>query len=255
MSHDVSARAAREQAAYDDDVVRGESAKLHSRLAHVFLGPNSAAAEAFFVSRLAEWTPGADVLECGCHEGALAHLLDSFGPSSLTGIDISRRAIEEASAERGHLAEYLVMDAAAMTFPDKKFDLVMGRAILHHLDFEQALLGIHRVLRPGGHAVFMEPLRSNPAAKLFRALTPKARTPDEAPLTAAQVRFGDNLFGVGSHFFANLASVPVGVVSSLLVRSPNNWAMRTADVIDRALARTPVRYWMRVVVLAWERPQ
>ena len=254
MNDDVSARAAREQAAYDGTSVFGESAKLHSRFAHVFLGPNSTAAEAFFASHLAEWAPGADVLECGCSDGALTYVLAPLQPRSITGIDISRNAIEQARAERGHLAEYLVMDAAAMTFPDNRFDLVLGRAILHHLDVEQALLDIYRVLRPGGHAVFMEPLRGNPLARLFRALTPKARTPDEAPLSAAQIHFGDKLLGVGEHFFANLVSVPVGVLSSLTTRVPDNTAMRMADVVDRALARTVLRYWMRGVVLTWQKP-
>jgi SAM-dependent methyltransferase len=255
MSTDLSPRAAREQAAYDGSAVLGESARLHSRFAHVFLGPNSVAAEDFFFSRLAEWAPGRYVLECGCYGGTLTHALASFGPRSITAIDISRNAIEEARAERGHLAEYQVMDASAMTFPDDSFDLVIGRAILHHLDFEQALLGIHRVLRPGGHAMFMEPLRGNPAAKVFRALTPKARTLDEVPLSVAQIRHGDQLFGLGRHFFANLVSVPVGVVSSLTKNNPENRAMRVADVIDRALAQTVLRYWMRIVVLTWEKSQ
>jgi hypothetical protein len=101
----------------------------------------------------------------------------------------------------------------------------------------------------------MEPLRGNPVAKLYRALTPKARTVDETPLSAAQICFGDQMFGPGRHFFANLVSVPVGVVSSLLTRSPYNRAMGMANLVDRALTRTALRYWMRVVVLTWEKPQ
>jgi SAM-dependent methyltransferase len=255
MNEDVSARTAREQAAYDGDSVFGESARLHSRFAHVLLGPNSAASEAFFWACLSEWAPGADVLECGCHHGALARLLVPLQPRSLVGIDISPKAIDEARAVCGGPAEYRVMDAAALTFPADSFDLVMGRAILHHVDFERALAGVHRVLRPGGHAVFVEPLRGNPAAKLFRALTPKARTEDEAPLSAAQIGHGDKLFGTRRHFFANLLSVPVGVVSSLVAEVADNRAMRVADVIDRALARTVLRYWMRIVVLTWEKPR
>lgn len=54
--------------------------------------------------------------------------LASLEPRSVTGIDISPKAIEQASDERGSLAEYEVMDAASMTFPDNRFDLVIGRA-------------------------------------------------------------------------------------------------------------------------------
>jgi len=91
---------------------------------------------------------------------------------------------------------------------------------------ERALRDTHRVLRPGGHALFVEPLRGNPVAKLVQALTPEARTADESPLSGAQIRFGNELFGSSEHFFANLLSVPAGVVSSLTARTPDNAGMR-----------------------------
>jgi len=253
MTEHGSARAAREQAAYDGTSVLGESAALHARFVHVFQSPNSLAAEAFFYGRLREWSAGADVLECGCHDGALAEALHYSGARTIVGIDISQKAIEEAQAKRWGLAEYRLMDAAALTFPESSFDLVVGRAILHHTDFERTLAGILRVLRPGGHALFTEPLRGSPAARLFRVLTPRARTTDETPLSVEQIRLGDRLFGAGEHFFANLVSMPAGVVSSLVAKTPDNVMMRSADAVDRALARTALRYWMRAVVLTWEK--
>ncbi len=39
---------------------------------------------------------------------------------------------------------------------------VLGKQILHHLDMTQAVPEIARVLRPGGRAVFLEPLIHNP---------------------------------------------------------------------------------------------
>lgn len=67
------------------------------------------------------------------------------------------------------------------------------------------------------------------------------------------MRLGDSLFGSGAHFFANLMSVPIGVLSSQIMECPDNLSMRVADRVDRALANTPIRYWMRIVVLAWEK--
>ena len=69
------------------------------------------------------------------------------------------------------------MDAHHLDFPDESFDLVFGRAILHHLDFETAIKEVKRVLKRGGHAAFAEPLGDSPFAKLFRLLTPRAYTP------------------------------------------------------------------------------
>ena len=48
-----------------------------------------------------------------------------------------------------------VADAEALPFADGSFDLVFGHAVLHHLpDLDQAWREIHRVLAPGGVAVF-----------------------------------------------------------------------------------------------------
>ncbi|QEC47691.1 class I SAM-dependent methyltransferase [Baekduia soli] len=54
-----------------------------------------------------------------------------------------------------------VADAEALPFEDASFDLVFGHAVLHHLpDLDQAWREIHRVLAPGGLAVFAgEPSR------------------------------------------------------------------------------------------------
>jgi SAM-dependent methyltransferase len=48
-----------------------------------------------------------------------------------------------------------VCDAEELPFEDGSFDLVIGHAVLHHIpDLDQAWREIHRVLRPGGLAVF-----------------------------------------------------------------------------------------------------
>src|SRR3546814_4334755 len=52
-----------------------------------------------------------------------------------------------------------------------------------------------RVLRPGGRAVFIEPLGLNPAIELYRRFTPSARTPDEHPLLRRDFRRFDAAFG------------------------------------------------------------
>src|SRR3546814_2369311 len=103
-----------------------------------------------------------------------------------TGIDISDVAIEkgrERARQKGFTNVRLeAMNAEAMTFPDDSFDLVFGSGIIHHLDIDRAFGEIARVLRPGGRAVFIEPLGLNPAIGLYRRFTPSARTPDEHPL-------------------------------------------------------------------------
>ncbi|MBF6619470.1 MAG: class I SAM-dependent methyltransferase [Patulibacter sp.] len=134
---------------------------------------------------------GAAILEYGCGPGSLAFDLGRAG-YDVTGIDISPVAIEQATqraADEGlsERVRFVVMNAEAMTLDDDSFDVVCGSGIIHHLDIDRALSEISRVLRPGGRAVFVEPLAHNPGLRAFRALTPKLRTPDEHPLTMSDL--------------------------------------------------------------------
>jgi ubiquinone/menaquinone biosynthesis C-methylase UbiE len=79
------------------------------------------------------------------------------------------------------------MDANALAFPDGMFDLCFGSGVIHHLRLPEALGEIRRVLKIGGTMIFLEPLATNAVIELYRRLTPKDRTADETPLTAAHL--------------------------------------------------------------------
>jgi SAM-dependent methyltransferase len=247
---EVSRRAQNERRSYDEGHVFSASRALHSRFAHVFESPNALRAEWRFREQVAGRCRDAEVLELGCFDGAKSLRYLELRPKRFVGIDIS--AVQVAKArERGLDAR--VMDAQKLEFADASLDLVFGAAILHHLDFEHALREIHRVLRPGGGAVFIEPLRDNPAWKLFRLLTPAARTPEELPLSRAQIEWADGLFGGHQHHFVGLVSTGLGSLTSLLPVRADNRVLRAADWVDLRLELTSLRYWMRQAVLAWEK--
>ena len=48
-----------------------------------------------------------------------------------------------------------------MPFPDDSIDVVFGIAILHHLDLDLVSREVRRVLKPGGRAIFQEPVRNS----------------------------------------------------------------------------------------------
>ncbi len=48
------------------------------------------------------------------------------------------------------------------SYPDAGFDSVVGSSVLHHLELEEALGEIYRVLKPGGTIYFTEPNMLNP---------------------------------------------------------------------------------------------
>lgn len=160
--------------------------------------------------------PGKHVLEYGCGPGSYSFFMAERG-AHVTGIDISVTAIElanrrAASQSRCGTAAFFVMDAECLGFPDGSFDVVCGRAILHHLDMERSLSEIVRVLKENGRAVFVEPLGHNPFINLYRRRTPKLRTVDEHPLLTSDLATIKAKFqNVTFRYFhlCSLASVPL----------------------------------------------
>ena len=164
---------------------------------------------------LTRYGPGTSVLEFGCGPGFFAPFLASRG-ANVTGIDISDTAIEQAREKaaregvKGNLT-LRVMNAEKLEFPDQSFDLICGVAILHHLDLNKAYGEIARTLKPGGRAVFLEPLGHNPIINLYRKMTPNLRTEDEHPLLMPDLRLANRYFNeLGLHYFTlhSLLAVP-----------------------------------------------
>lgn len=98
----------------------------------------------------------ADILEIGCSAGPLQQILKTDGYTSLTGIDISEKAI--ALARYRGVPNVSVMDGARLDFPDASFDLLLASDVLEHIEDEvQAVREWTRVLRPGGQMIVFVP--------------------------------------------------------------------------------------------------
>jgi SAM-dependent methyltransferase len=170
----------------------------------------------------------------------LAWLEDpSIVPPRITCINISEVELEKgiACAKRTvNKPDFQLMDAHNLQFAPGSFDVVFGAGILHHLDLEKALKEIERVLKSDGLFVFTEPLDMNPFGRILRRLTPKARTPDEKPLRRTQLARISEEFKC-SFYYEEFFSVPAGVLSRLLFRSPENALCASAFAIDETLIR------------------
>ena len=102
------------------------------------------------VSVASPWLGDVDVLEVGCGTGLILERLGRRARSAV-GVDLSPGMLERARA-RG--LEVHQSDASSLPFDDESFDLVVSFKVLAHVeDIGGALREIHRVLRPGGHAV------------------------------------------------------------------------------------------------------
>ncbi|HEY4135167.1 MAG TPA: class I SAM-dependent methyltransferase [Alphaproteobacteria bacterium] len=184
---------------------------------------------------------GADVLEYGCAAGDIS-LTHARGARSITGIDISDAWIARANeAAEGTQARFLCMNAEQMDLPDNAFDLVFGCSIVHHLDIDRCYAEIRRVLRPGGTALFLEPLGHNPVINAYRDRTPEARTVDEHPLLRRD-------FVTARKYFSDikLSFYGLSTLGAVVLRLP----VSPFRALDRLLLSLPGLKWQAWFVLS-----
>jgi SAM-dependent methyltransferase len=105
---------------------------------------------------------GMRVLELGCGTGYFTREMARSG-ADIVAIDISPELLEIARANcSAPNVRYEIQNAYELSYPDAVFDSVVGSSVLHHLEVEEALRKIYRVLKPGGTIYFTEPNMLNP---------------------------------------------------------------------------------------------
>jgi ubiquinone/menaquinone biosynthesis C-methylase UbiE/uncharacterized protein YbaR (Trm112 family) len=117
---------------------------------------------------------GENAVEIGAGTGALTlGLLEHRTFRVIVATDISLKFLQYLRRQGVHYQELAVIacDANNLNFCDGAFGVVLGRSILHHLvDYRATLESAFRILRPGGAAIFYEPLLQG---KIFIALFAK----------------------------------------------------------------------------------
>jgi ubiquinone/menaquinone biosynthesis C-methylase UbiE len=188
---------------------------------------------------------GKRIVDFGCGSGANSVLLANRG-AHVWGIDISedllrlaKRRLAVSGREKG--ASFIAGSAHDMPFPDDSIDVVFGIAILHHLDLDLVSQEVRRVLKPGGRAIFQEPVRNSPVVRFVRSLIPY-RAPDispyERPLTDAELeRFARGFKKWSVRAFA-LPHVQIGQVLPVV----KNYWQRLYAVDRTVLHRAP---WLK----------
>lgn len=104
------------------------------------------------------------LLDFGCGTGFYSVIFAKIG-YQVFGFDIAPNNIAIASrlSEKYGLQDkttFTVSVAETLDYPDEHFDVVTGINILHHVDIKNALTECMRVLKPGGIAMFHEPVRA-----------------------------------------------------------------------------------------------
>lgn len=99
------------------------------------------------------------VLDAGCGVGGSSIYLAANCGCSVTGISLSERQVEQASAQArkrkvDQLARFTVMNYSATDYPDRSFDVVWAcESVCYADDKEQFIREAWRLLKPGGRLV------------------------------------------------------------------------------------------------------
>ncbi len=153
----------------------------------------------------------ANVLEIGCGLGIKKAKYYISNNCKYVGIDISEICIntnlKNADFEKLSV-EYYVDDANNLPkLKGRKFDLIFMSGVLHHLDYEPALITLKNLLSEKGRLIMIEPMGENPFINIFRALTPSIRTIDEHPLLFKDLNYIKSIFPSSRFEFHGITSL------------------------------------------------
>lgn len=110
-------------------------------------------------------TPGSRVLDLGCGRGGVVELFWR-DVKLATGLDPDSPSLSEHRATGMPIIRGV---GESLPFAGESFDLIVCLWVLEHLrEPEKVLREVHRVLRPGGHFVFLTPNLRNPLLLLNR---------------------------------------------------------------------------------------
>lgn len=247
----MQSRIEREREFHNKEFADSERAKINSVY---FVTRDSTR---YYEELLEQHANGSYVLEYGCGPNSYAFWLAQRG-ARVMGIDISDTAIEqmrERSTQRPHpeRVAFQRMNAEELEFADNTFDVICGRAILHHLDLAKSFAEIARTLKPTGHAFFVEPLGHNPVINAYRNRTPELRTEDEHPLMMRDLKMAETYFGkVEAHYYhlGSLAAAPF--VGTKVFEPVLNTLEATDQMLFKVLPFMRKHAW--AVVLAFSHP-
>lgn len=130
---------------------------------------------------------GKTVLDIGCGLGESTVFLAKHG-AKVTGIDISEKALnvgKKLAKVHGvnNLVSFKIGDIQKLPYKNESSDIIIGKAVLHHVNLPKAVKEVHRVLKPKGIAIFSDPLDYNIIVKIYDNFASKGlRSPGERRL-------------------------------------------------------------------------
>jgi ubiquinone/menaquinone biosynthesis C-methylase UbiE len=195
---------------------------------------------------------GKRVLDLGCGDGECTALVAAHG-GRVAALDIStdllgmarERAVLDGAAD---IVTPLCASVHSVPLASASVDIVFGMAVLHHVDLALAAEEVYRVLKPGGRAIFTEPIRNSKMLAAVRALIPYRQpdiSPFERPLRLDEIRMFSKKFRGFEHRVFDLPFVRLLRVC----RARPTWQSRAYAADAQLLRRWPsLRHFASVMV-------
>lgn len=176
------------------------------------------------------------VIDVGCGNGALLEALLSAG-FACTGIDssaVSVRHVNERFLARRGFQEAMTGSVDRLPLPDGRAGTALLVEVVEHLDgptLSRTLTELHRVLRPGGHAIVTVPNQEDLQAAMvacpecgcvFHRMQ-HVRSLSPASLSAVLRGAGFEIVTVLETDFANWGGQGLGRLVALARRMVNRW--------------------------------
>lgn len=164
----------------------------------------------FILSELGD-VRGLTILELGTGRGEGATYFAKLG-ACMHVTDLSLGMVEFAKRMGEHHSVSFAgasMDGAKLACRSGAYDVIYAANTLHHVNIQQCLREVHRVLKPGGRAAFWDPIRYNPVINFYRQMANQVRTKDEHPLGRAELATMQSMFSEVKVSFFGLATLAV----------------------------------------------
>lgn len=162
------------------------------------------------------------VLDIGCGLGLTNAIFYTDRGCEYTGVDISEECIKAniVSASASSLDATFIVGNAESLPPELigPFDLIHINGVVHHVHIESCFRSILPLLSSKARFLITEPLGTNPLINLYRRLTPQLRSPDEKPLSFADIDQIVSYFDssvVSIHTITSLILIPISLLPGL----------------------------------------
>lgn len=191
--------------------------------------------------------------------------------AKVTTVDVSPLMVQTAlrlGEKFGVELEGIVSEAENLSVPSEHYDLIYIANTIHHVHDRACLFEqMSRALKTGGMFFSYDPLTYNPLINIYRGMATAVRTPDESPLSVADLRLARKYFSHVGHREFWISSLVLFAKYYLLDRiHPNEdryWKRILREKpealrwwlplrrLDSVLTRIPLVRWLAWNVVIW----